>query len=374
MGSVSISAAIMAHPRRADSAEKIRASCPELDLTVVLDPDPTGAPSTLRTSILAWSSIKDHATHHLVVQDDVELCADIAAELQAAVAAMPASPIYIYTDWGTKCSHLLRLSAIRGAPWVEAVDPWVPAQAVLLPVHIADDFLKYVAQRPELDDDAFALTGYLNEHSLIPLVSMPNLVEHSNAPSLLGHDIPMGTRRATCFGRPDDVPIDWGGAPLHSPVVLPDLLAGRAFFGDRKIGGAIGEWNNTPACEWLTEHGISVHDQITLFRAADTNKAIETGDEGLEDLASPTLHFQFWLTGFIYGAIIATWPESNDDWLTRALHRSLAKRALSTIAPGALRELIAPHRLAASSGVFLPLVIQAMRQGLHANAHGDLVS
>ncbi|HEX6527857.1 MAG TPA: hypothetical protein VF070_48730 [Streptosporangiaceae bacterium] len=377
MSNISLSVVVMAHPRRADSAEKIRASCPELNLSVVFDPEPEAPPSPLRsfrTSMLAWSSTGDRATHHLVLQDDVQLCDDIAEELHAAIAAMPASPLYLYTDWGTKCSHLLRLGALRGAPWVEAVDPWVPAQAVLLPVGIADGFVRYVARRPELDDDAFALTAYLNANQLTAFVCMPNLVEHEYAPSLLGNDVPMGLRRATCFGRPSHLPVDWTASPLRAPAVLPDLLAGRSYCSVKRTDGVIGAWSNMPTYEWLAERGISVHDQTALFRDADASEWDGRRCGGLASVASDTLKFHFWLTGFVYGALIATWPEADKDWFIAALDRPLARRALATLVPGGLRELVVRDRLASASDMFLPLVIHAMRQGLDANTDGTLVT
>jgi hypothetical protein len=371
MAELELSTVIMAHPRRAESAVRLRDSCPELDLRIVYDPEPEAPPSTLRTASLAWSSIAEGATHQLVLQDDVVLCDDFAAQLHAAVASMSDSPVFLYTDWGTKCSHALRLAALRGVSWAEGVDPWVPAQAVLLPADMARGFIGYVTERPHLDDDALALEAYLRENKITASVCMPNLVQHGGIPSLLGNDTPMGLRRSNCFAAAEDWtrPQYWTNASLSGLTAVPDLLVGRSVCWTRPADDPYG-WTSTPTYEWLAARGLPVFDQMPLFHEASTALAGST----CREMAGETLLFHLWLTGFLHGVIAATWPEADADWLTDALERPLVRRSQATLVPGGLRELLAEPYLAAASEAFLPLVRRAMYQGLETNAKWELLS
>src|SRR5262245_1863058 len=75
-GEVRISTAVMAHPARREQAEQLQRRHPELNAEIVFDPDPDGKPATLRTAVAAWSRIREGATHHFVMQEDVQLCRD----------------------------------------------------------------------------------------------------------------------------------------------------------------------------------------------------------------------------------------------------------------------------------------------------------
>jgi hypothetical protein len=70
IGKVSLSVAVMTHPRRRDHAQKLAAALHPYPVDIVLDPAPDGPPESLRTAVRAWAAAGD-ATHHLVVQDDI---------------------------------------------------------------------------------------------------------------------------------------------------------------------------------------------------------------------------------------------------------------------------------------------------------------
>jgi hypothetical protein len=364
MADIRISGVIMAHPRRAEAALRLRDQHPEIGLRIVYDPDPDAPASALRTSALAWSAIEGVATHHLVVQDDVRLCDDFPRQLRAAVATRPADPLFLYTDWGTRCSHLLRLAALRGASWAEAIDPWAPAQAMVLPRELARGFVDHVAAHPEPAADALAMVAYLRHRGTMAYVSAPNLVEHGAAPSLLGHDVPMGPRLTTCFGHPPGTAAPWSAAALAGLPVVPDLLCGRSFCWTRVGDG----WVDSRTHEWLVRRGLSFFEMVSRFREA---LAEAPAADACRDLMADTLVFQFWLSGFMYGAIMATWPEADEAWLEAALRRPLAVRSLQTLPHGGLREILAEPHLSSAGAALLPLVHVAMRHGLRANAgHG----
>lgn len=111
---VHISCAVMTHPRRADAARALARSLPELSPTVVVDPVPEGAPSTLRTSLAAWSALPDGATHHLVLQDDAGPRPGLYEALSALVSAHPDQPLSLFCEWGSATATSARWAALGG--------------------------------------------------------------------------------------------------------------------------------------------------------------------------------------------------------------------------------------------------------------------
>lgn len=60
-----------------------------LDARIIYDPKPDSARSTLRTVLAAWSAMPERATHHRVLQDDVETCPGFVDRVGTVVAAYP---------------------------------------------------------------------------------------------------------------------------------------------------------------------------------------------------------------------------------------------------------------------------------------------
>jgi len=123
---VVLHAVVMAHPRRLSSAEALRERHPELDMTIMFDPEPDAEPSALRAARLAWASAPAGATHLLVVQDDMVLVPDIQRHVLSAASIMPSSVLSFFTEWGSRTGHALRLASVLGGSWVEVIDPYVP--------------------------------------------------------------------------------------------------------------------------------------------------------------------------------------------------------------------------------------------------------
>src|SRR5215208_7982826 len=97
---VVLHAVVMAHPRRLSAAQTLRDRHPELDLTILYDPQPDATPSALRAARLAWACAPAGATHLLVVQDDMVLVPDIHRYVISAAKAMPSSVLSFFTEWG----------------------------------------------------------------------------------------------------------------------------------------------------------------------------------------------------------------------------------------------------------------------------------
>ena len=365
MAGIQLSVVVMAHPARAAAAERLRDRYPELAVRIVYDPEPAGPRSTLRTARLAWGAITAGASHHVVLQDDVELCIDFPAQLAQAVAAMPDRPFFLYTDWGTPCSQLLRLAALRGASWAESIDPYVPTQAVVLPAPMARRLVEYVDGHPDLEqDDAVVLRLFLEAHDLTAYVCVPNLVDHAGLPSLLSHDVMMGVRRSVCFGPDPEHPLPWTDAAVTGVGLVPDFVAGRAMCWTRDAGTRPG-WTAVGAYDWLREHGLALPVLTRDFLAA----ADATGSRpGGHDFLGDALLFQLWMTGLLYGIAMATWKDLDPHQVTAAAARPLAVRGLSTLVGGGLREIVAPHQIGPVSAQLTPLFVHALHQGLRLNA------
>ncbi|MEE3918874.1 hypothetical protein V2I01_12035 [Micromonospora sp. BRA006-A] len=135
---------------------------------------------------VAWASIAEGATHHLVLQDDARVCDDFAAHVLAAIACRPAHGIALYTDWSSpQNSFLCRLAAVAGSPWA-ALSPmeWIPALAFLLPADVAADLAAYLAPIPdEVTDDDQMIARYCRERGVPMLATVPHLVDNRGLPT-----------------------------------------------------------------------------------------------------------------------------------------------------------------------------------------------
>ncbi|MFF4364913.1 hypothetical protein [Streptomyces sp. NPDC001594] len=241
-----ISAAVMAHPRRLAEAARLAEALRPWQAVVAVDPDPDGPPTTLRTARAAWSRIRPGATHHLVLQDDVEPCRDFLRRVEAAVSEHPDTPLAFYANWNSWNGAATRAAALQGASWVPAVPgEWVPTLALLLPRRDVTALLSAVPEagaEPEPDD--VVLARELAARGRGVLISVPHLVEHVGSASIIGNDR-FGPRHSACFA--DDVTAPEAGRPGSAgtlpqpPPVLVHRPHGHAHVVLTAPGGADGE-------------------------------------------------------------------------------------------------------------------------------------
>lgn len=145
------------------------------------------------TAKRAWSlGLELGGTHHLVLQDDVKLCASFWRHLPYVVSHAPRQAIYLYSCRQT----VLRLSRENDCHWIRQ---WgaLNAQAIVLPAPIIKDWLRWLDEEgnipddvmPDVDDSRLAL--YLMANDMESWITVPTLVDHvlPNA-STLGHNNP----------------------------------------------------------------------------------------------------------------------------------------------------------------------------------------
>ncbi|MFJ5050463.1 hypothetical protein [Streptomyces sp. NPDC088719] len=324
MTTVRVSAAVMTHPRRARLAEGLarRTGIP----CVVADPEPAGRPNALRTSAEAWSRTTDDATHHLVVQDDIEPSAALLSTAHKAAARFPGRAIAFYTNWDCRNASAVRLAALAGAGWVSAIDgEYTPTLALLLPGRHARGFARYARRLvPTHTDDDEVMTEYLAAREVPVLLSVPNLVDHLDVTSIAGNN-PEGERRACCYA-PGQVP---ASGVLTGFTAVPHFRAGQLRVLVRGDGRPP-RWTSTP---WTTA-GESLG--VDIVRLEDDWRAWQGRSPeatALADRFGTTALRSLWAAGFLLGHAARTLGTGRDPVA------GLRSEALRTLAVGGLLTL-----------------------------------
>ncbi|MER8041667.1 NAD-dependent epimerase/dehydratase family protein [Streptomyces sp. NPDC094032] len=228
-------------------------AAPEGALRVVMDPDPTGTPSVLRTALAAWDAIEDGATHQLVVQDDMMLSETFFERVRLAVDAMPDAALALFALWDSRNGAAVRFGALAGARWVGAVNEYFPCVAIVLPRAVAEGFVGYGRARLGGWPDDILMHRYLKENRVPRYVSVPSLAEHEDRGSLSGNAF-RGPRRSVCF-LPGDRPGDEGDR-LTGLDVLPFFKNGVARCAVRVAGPGPERWLHMDAEQYLRGQGL----------------------------------------------------------------------------------------------------------------------
>jgi hypothetical protein len=353
---VRISAAVMTHPARMDLALAIRRACPELGIKVVVDPAPDGPPSAVRTGIRAWGAVADWATHHLVLEDDAVLHPAFTEQLNTAVSTGPEGALCLFTEWGSRTSYALRLGACRGARWAPVIDAYVPCLAICLPAEHARA-LGGLAPDMTVPYDVL-VHSYLRRVCVDAWVSIPNLADHGEVPSLVGNHA-HGRRRSACFlpkRRPDAVTAP---ADLTAEWRVPCFSWQRGFpwcyVPDPDVPDG---WHSARMSRVLSGHGKDVAAALRAGRQA----AVEHGIAG--DI-QPGLADGLWLTAFGLGVELRAATQTSFAAAGResVLTRIVPRAALATMPNGALRTLVSADKLRRNRGPLRNFVEEAVRQG-----------
>ncbi|MEZ0071319.1 hypothetical protein [Planotetraspora sp. GP83] len=229
---VRLSTVVMHHPARAALLDTLLSSCARLAPRVVLDPRPGDFPSPLRTAKVAWAAVGEDATHHLVLQDDVRLADEFAAQLLEVLARRPDRALTLYTSWHTgQNSYLVRLATVLGAPLAPlSAREWTPTLGLVLPAAQARELAAFLAEFPdEVRDDDWLVLTFLRRFGRPVLATVPHLVDHTESGTLAGHP---GRFHATLFQGDRPVPrTHWTSAAEleHALTERAALRGPRAF-------------------------------------------------------------------------------------------------------------------------------------------------
>lgn len=324
---VRLSAAVMAHPRRAGAAGELARRIVELDPVVVTDPAPTGA--TLTTARLAWAAVGDSATHHLVLQDDVLLGLEFTTRIREAIGDRPDAVLAFFVDWGTRSANVARIAAMRGDRWIEVCDGFVPAQALVLPAALARTFGDHKADDDVPDD--VALYEHTRDHDRY--VHVVNLADHDDVPSEVGNQF-MGARRSVCYHQ-DPQELEFGTGTTTGLIGVPifSWVNGKGNVHFRRDPDS-GDWFKVHALTALRLHGMSDSMLESPFRSALTGLGT-TARRAMEPWA-----WELWLTAVALGTVAGGGRAATTGTATAAT-------ALSTLTPGGLRNFLTGDDLSA---------------------------
>jgi hypothetical protein len=350
----------MSHPSRASAARALADRFPELNIRVVLDPEPDGPPTALRAARLAWAAVAPDATHHLVLQDDALPADDFLARLHTLIAAQPDAALSLFTEWGSRTSHALRIAAMHGHRLAPVVDDYIPCVALVLPADTARGFDEYVRVKAAAGEpDDVALLNYLADRGTRTLIPVVNLVDHLTEASLVGNSV-HGPRPSACLvpegDRSDELPptvltglgtvpyYDFWGQYSDACVPDPSTVDGRV---------------RSSARVFLREQGIGEAELAEGLRSA---LARHPQRVPLTDQVSEIVLTEVWIVAYLLGHIAATLEGRRGATLD--LTGPVARTALATLGPGAVRRVVPSRRLALVGEWLTPLVLDAVRAGM----------
>lgn len=182
---------LQAHPARGHLHGPILQAAGTIPTEVVLDPDPYGKPSPLRTYRLCVQPSPEHS-HLVILQDDVRLCAEFDVALTRLLAHDPDRLIALFVGGAPRRSaHEMRLAHGRGKPLAELgrMD-WVPTVALVWPMALAAEFSKHLGRvSHDMWADDPIVGSWASRKRIQMLATVPSLVEHEDVVrSLLPND------------------------------------------------------------------------------------------------------------------------------------------------------------------------------------------
>jgi hypothetical protein len=341
-----LSIAVMSHPRRAVQAAALAS---RLDRArIVVDPSPGHNPTPLKTAVHAWAAAAPEATHHLVVQDDVQISDELLSRIRSGIALFPDDVLTFYSNWNSMTGAMVRLAAGCGATWVEEVGgEYFSTLATVMPSHLVRAYLdrsrQYLAWWP--DDDDF-MREFIATEGLRAYASVPCLVEHGGLESIAGNG-QHGLRRAACFQSRPAYPPGYD-ALAHSVPFCPWMNSGRVQALVRHIHGGRSIWLRRPWSEAAAAYGLDPDEPARAYRGLVAGSArLQKTTEDLGELFT----FSLWLVGFLMGTVVRSGtvpvrPLTTDA--VRAGDPALIRTALRTIAPGAINWTTLPASLIAT--------------------------
>jgi hypothetical protein len=338
-GRFQLSGSVLTHPARGDAASRVLAQAPPGALAVVTDPLPSGPPTVLRTALAAWEAIPPSATHHLIVQDDMLLGATLFERAWLAIEAMPQAALALFSLWDSRNGAAVRLGALSGARWVASVNEYTPCAALILPRAVATRYVNYVRSHSWTWPEDIMMSRYLRAENVPCFIAVPNLVEHSDGPSIAGNSF-RGPRRSACFV-PTDRPGGEDRAHTELPVI-PFFKNGKAQCIVRLQGSRPARWLHLETADYL--RGAGIPDRDLRPRLGRLMKGLD-----------PHALLGTWLTAYALG-----WqtPKTGRD-----VDTAVVTEALRTIAVGGMSHYAAAQHINDTEELFTEIAQIAVEAG-----------
>lgn len=234
----------MAHPRRAELVDGL---LERLDRPAEVAWDERGV--EWDTGRRAWLAHDPDATHHLVVQDDAVVCADLCAGLEAALAHQPDALVGLYVGRVRPYASRIERAVAQADEWHRSVS-WLGMPkllwgvAVAMPVDAIRDAVKATDRlHPRVAEYDRLLSVWALRRGMRIRYTWPSLVDHAPVPSLLGHGPGLGHgdgRVAHRFAGTDTsaLALDWAGGTLvveqRARTQFPRPVSARPSVSDRR--------------------------------------------------------------------------------------------------------------------------------------------
>jgi hypothetical protein len=358
---------IMAHPGRRARALALRDRLRALDPVVVWDDQPDGPPSARRTAARAWGGPARGATHRVVLQDDVEVPRDFAVRLGRLLAADPDRPVGLFAAWTSPTGQAVRLAAYLGLAWAPVLGSALSATGVAMPEALAVEYADHLAGSTE-ERDSLSLYDFLTARGTVPVVAVPNLVEHDRPylPSIWPEKMVHGPRRSACFVEAEFVEAEFVGPGVEEsgegwrgldrvravPYLSPDTLRSRTWLD----GGA----EAVPSWRYAKRLGVGTPHLLALFDSGGTSARRLP----LSGQVAAAFQYEAWLTGFLTGRALAGLGALGPPRLD-----SVAARAASrTSVTGCLARILSEAAVARLRDAAGELTVHAIGQGLEPPA------
>jgi hypothetical protein len=213
---MSVSVAIMAHPKRAHFVTELQNQLPEAE--VVWDRE-NSRWETGRRSLLAFDP---DASHHVVVQDDGVLCRNFMAGVERLTERVPDSPISLYTGrtrpFGKPVREAVQRTKMKRLSWL-VLDELYWGVGVVLPVPLIQDMIAWhdIAniQIPNYDSK---MSWYFRHVGVRTYYPQPSLIDHrdvSENPSLVPGRFARGRVAHRFLGDRDPGDVNWDTRLLY---------------------------------------------------------------------------------------------------------------------------------------------------------------
>jgi hypothetical protein len=222
---VKLSAAIMAHPDRAEQVTELTAA---LDRPVPVHWDQEGPPSgnadrIWRSAREVWLRAYDSpaADYHVLIQDDALVCADYLAGLEQALAYVPEGAIVSpYLGTGrmapVRWDHLTKRADVAGANWVRA-ERVLWGVSLVMPSADIPEMIAWCDKRYGVPDD-MRVGAWAKRANREVWYTWPSLVDHRTTPSLTKHKAADRVARRHHTGSALD--LRWDGPIVTDPMLL----------------------------------------------------------------------------------------------------------------------------------------------------------